>query len=1229
MNKRILHTILVFLMVGFISGCSTKKNTRLSRAYHNLTSHYNIYFNAKESLKSGEARINKMVEDDYTRLLLIYKDSDPSTAKMANADMEDVILRCSKLIKVHSITKKPKRKGGKRSRKYIEFASKEEFNKWIDDSYLLMGKAYFYQDKFISAINNFSYVIRKFSEEEIKYEAFIWLIRSYTEMERFMEASEVIQSLQGDNMFPKKLERSLAIAIADYYIKQNEYQEAIKYLDIAVNKTFWKKQKARLVFIEAQLYQEIGDYANSSAKFREVTKLNASYKMEFNARINAAGVFTGQGDMEKLKKELGRMLRNEKNVDFRDQIYYALGNIFYKEGNTETAIDNFRKSVSTSVSNDFQLAQSAITLADIYFDQLEYRNSQAYYDSAMVVIDENYPNHENITLRYNGLTLLVDNLVMVEREDSLQKIALMDPADRNSLIDDLIAAEEEKIKKQEMANNIGGGNTGFYRANEYRFGLGSTRTGGGWYFYNPQTVTYGKNQFQQLWGRRKLEDDWRRANKSSSSTDILDEFAELIDSTQIEVRETDPLKREFYTQDLPLNDSLMALSHERIKDALYNAGKIFKSEFSNYERAIGSFEELNRRYPGNVYTLSAYFDLYDLNELAGNMPQSNHYRNLIIQDFPDSKYAKYLLNPNFFIDMEAQKDSLNRLYQYTFSKYKTGKYAQVITLTGQMKELEPDSIIMPKIDFLRTVALGVESNLQQLETGLRNHLGQYPKHETSVLVKDILSLIEDSTLADYQKLVEIGYLNDEIQNEELQSGNRNEDDEFGGKFAYDDDLLHYFIVAFPRAAEVDVNRLKFDIANYNIDHYTKLDFDIETDNLDAKTGLLVVRALTNKQQSLIYFRSIIRQAEVFQSLQDIEYINIVASSTNYRAILADKSLSDYLRYFVKNYSRFIGSNFEDEEFDDVSPEEMMAKVEEQEEALEEQGTFVMVAGGGKSSSIYNPAIDTIQCFVLALKNPGDAFRPTLSKFSTFNKREFRVWSLAMQLKKAGDYQLMVVKGIPGFAEGMSYFRTAITNRDLFDELEQISYRNFLITNDNLDALIESGNVDEYMNFFRTSYIQRAPAGAPATVQPAANIITNDPVGQQEEVTAKEYSGAYKTEIEKPHFFVLVIPSEGVNNELFISGIEQFNTTNYSSDGLQITEQTLDDFRSIIKISGLKDKDTAMQYLRQITRDRSVYIPLGKATYRNFLTTEENFEIFLQEKNITKYMDFYKQVYLGK
>ena len=1225
MKRLFLHTIFILFLVAVFSGCSTEKNTRVTRTFHNVTSKYNIYFNANESVKAGLLAVDERIEDDFTRVLPIYKESDPAVVRLVKSDMDYAVVKCSKLVEIHSITKKPKRKKGGGSRKYQEFASQEEFNKYIDDSYLLMGKAYLYQQNYFAAIDHLSYVVRKYPKEETADEAQIFLIRAYTELERFIEANEVIQAIQSYEKFPKKFERDLALATANYYTKQKEYTDAIRMLDIAIKKTFRKRDKARYQYIIAQLYQELGQNAQASEAFRAVIKMNPNYTMAFNARINSAGVFSGEGNTEDLKKELNKMLRDKKNADFRDQIYYALGNVHFREGSRDLAEEDYKMSVATSFNNQYQRALSAITLANLFYEDLNYRGSQSYYDSAMIIIDENYPDFKNVEARYRNLTNLVDNLLMVERQDSLQKIALMPEAQREALITQMMEAEQERQRNMENLATQGASDQGYYRSNRYRMGMGSSG-GGGWYFYNPQTVSYGRVTFQQQWGRRPLEDDWRRSNKNTVMTGEDEEMAEDVEPE--EQRVEDPLKREFYTQDLPLTDSLMAISHERIRDALYNAGKIFKSEFEDYPRSAQSFEELNRRYPTNIYLLSAYFDLYDLYELMGDKEKSNFYRNLIVSNFPESKYAQYLLNPNFFVEMEARTDSLNRMYQETFRNYKQGNYRNVLTLTSDMKSMKPDSVIIPKIDFMQMVAEGTQTDVHHFENLLKGYLEKYPQKEPSPLAKEILTLIQDSTLADYQKLVEMGYISEEIQNEELLDNNI-ANDEFGGKFTYDEDLLHYFVIAYPREDEnkIDLNRLKFDIANYNIDHYTKVDYDIETDNLDENVAFVVVRSMTNKENALIYHGAIIRKAAVFQALKGIDYMNFVISSTNYRTVKSEKSTADYLKFFVKNYSRFIRSNFTDEG-PDISPEELMARAAAEDNALKERGSFVSVTT--VAAGPFNTQVDTTQNFVLAVKDKGMPLRQLLNLFSDFNRQNFRAWNLALQLKQTNEYQLMIIQGIPTLNESMSYFRRVVTSRNLFEPLGQATYRNFLITNENLQTLIDENKVEDYLNFFRSNYIQRRTdqesTGSTGITKPATQAAETTAAGTA--ISASEYSGVYNTNVEGAHKVVFVIPATGINKVAFISGLQRYNDTNFGGSGFTISEQPLDEFRLMVIVNGITDKATAQLYFSNVVRSRDLFTPLGNAEYRNFLVSNENFDIFLEQKNIVGYMDFYKKVYLG-
>ncbi len=1177
----------------------------MSRAINNISAHYNVYFNGNESLRIGSEKINNSYEDDFSKVLPLFKSTNPSTATVAGSDMDNAILKGSKLIQSHSITKKPKRRKN-RSKSYIKLASREEFNNWVDDAYVLMGKAYFYKHSFSSAIENFSYVVRKYDNDPSRYTAYIWLIRSYTETERYVEAFEIIQQLQSDEDFPRKLEGELAAVTADYYARQLSYKEGIPFISIAVKQSSKKQDKLRYKYVLAQWYQETGDPEKASQVFREIARMNPPYKMAFNAHISAAGTFTGTGDAEKLRKELRKMLRDKKNLEFRDQIYFAMGNISMKEGNKTQAKKEYTNSAALSSENLYQRALSCLTLAQIYFEEPEYKMAQSYYDSAMVVIDDKYPNYPQISERHKSLTRLTDNIYAVEREDSLQRIALMDEPTRNALIDKWIKQASQAEEEARLAESNQMMNQNYFRQNESRFGLSQKQEGAGWYFYNPTTVAYGKVEFERLWGKRKLEDNWRRSDKSAN-VEGEDELAEdSLMTEQVQVKKVkDPKSREFYTQDLPVNDSLLLISHSKIRNGLFNSGRIFKTEFDDFPRAIESFTELDKRYPDNIYTLSSWFELYDLYSKLNDQANSDNYKDLITRTYPDSKYAKYLINPNYFIELEARADSVNRLYQQAFLDFKTGNYAQSGKVVGQIMQMNPDSVLVPKLKFFKIIDEGTASTRENFGKLLTDYISTYPKAEPIPLAGEILKLIQDSTLVDYQKMVASGYLNDVIQNSELLPGNQKGADEFGGKFSFDEDLLHYFIIAYPKDAIIDLNRLKFDLANYNIDHYTKIDFDIETQNLNSNSSLVLVRSLNDKEQGLIYFRSIIKKRDVFESLKNIKYVNFIASSTNYREITTDKDYAEYLKFFVKNYSRFITGDFSDELLPE--PEELLAKAQKEDELPKEKGSFVSINPVSSGIDLYTNEESGQQNFVIAVNSAGANLKSVTAAFNAHNRDQYRSADLSIRQSQVADYQLMIVSPFKTKNEAIGYFTKSVANRKLFKSLDTLSYRNFIITDANLKKLTETKRISDYLNFFNTNYI-----GALASLQNSGEAA---------------YKGPYSSAIEGTQSYFLIIPKEEVNVDKLVEAIRKFNEQNYSQQSLVFSSSMLDDFRILIKVEGLANVQSGLVYLRAIVNNQQVYGPIQNANYRNFIISPENETIFRKDKNILTYMEFYKQFYL--
>lgn len=1070
-KRGITHIVLFLLVMIALSECSTKKNTVLTRTYHNITAHYNVYFNGHEALKSGEKKIENAYPDDYSKVLPVFKSSDPRTDKTATTDMNVAIDKSIKLIKLHSITKKPALRG-KMTDSYREFASKTEFNRWVPEAYLMMGQAYFFQHKFSSAISNFSLLIRNYKDASCRYDALLWLVRGYVESERFSEAQDQLVRLEADPGFPKRLQGDLAAVTADLYIRLGKNEEAISYLQTAIKLIHQRKAKIRYHFILAQLYHETGKEDLAATQYQQVVKMHPPYEMAFYAQINTVLASSDEASTDKLIGQLKKMLTSNNNRDYFDLIHFALGNIYQKKGETDLAINHYKLASVYGTNNNVQKTQTCITLANLYFSKKKYIPASCYYDSAMLVLDNQDPSYKLISDRATGLENLVQNLRIYNKEDSLQRLAKMSTSDRNKLIDQWIVLAKAKKRKEDQQKEFPANQQTLISINSI-----SGQDASVFYFYSPTTIAYGKKDFERLWGKRKLEDNWRRKDKKAnmnSSPEEADQKQITAVTDSLKKQKTDSFSREFYMAEIPVNDSLMLLSNERLKTSLFQAARILKNEFADYTSSTELFLELLKRFPGNEYELSAYFDLYEEYTTLNNSSLSSKYKNLIISKYPQSKYALYLLNPKYLIELQSKNDNINRIYEQAFSLFKQKKYTEVTSVCNRMITMGPDSLLKPKIEFLKAVSEPGGNNNQLLASNLKHFVHSFPNSEPKPLADEILKLINMNAFTDYQKLVESGYLSNVIKNDEIKSA-ANKNDECGGKFSYDSDLLHYFVIAFPANVSVDLNRLRYDIANYNIDHYTKIDFDINTENLNPQTKLVSVRSIEDKDHALIYFRSIIRKKNVFQTLNKVSYVNFIISSSNYRTLLNDKNYDDYLRFFIKNYSHFTQGNFSQEEIDEA-PETLMNKLSTDNQP-KEKGSYVIVPSATTGTSQGRPVISDAtftrpHAFILAIYDSTLTINPIRSAFDLFNKQQFSELHLSIDVKQISGLKLLIIKDLPNASAAMDYFKKIVDNRNLFNHLSDGKYRNFVIEKENLSRLSSSSDVDSYISVFRDKYLKK-------------------------------------------------------------------------------------------------------------------------------------------------------------
>jgi tetratricopeptide (TPR) repeat protein len=1073
LNYSVKNILCLLLLSAVVLGCSTKKNTAVSRAYQNMTSHYNVYFNAKESLKAGLLRIDKTIPDDYTHSLPVYKTSNPLAAKAATSEMELTILKCSKLIALHSISKSPERKSNT-SERYKKFASKGEYNKWVDQSYVLMGEASYYNHDYHRAIENFNYVIRKFTDSPSHYIAFLWMARTYIETGDNDKALEIFKMLERDGGFPKNAKKDLNIAQAHYYLKNNQLDEAISHLKTALQSHFPRNENLRYNYLLAQLLASTDKPDEAVQQYRYVLKMRPPHQIAFNARISSMELAGGNNDA--IKNQLKKLLADENNTEFRDRIYYAIGQIALKENRKSDALSAFRLSVKNSTTNNSQRALSSLTVARILFEENNYLLSACYYDSVMAVIDNNYPGYQEIMTRAGSLRRLADNLNTISREDSLQRLAKMPEAERNALINSIISKIQQEEAKKLAQANAEASSQNYFRAQQYRPQISVADNQNLWYFYNPSTVGIGKSEFQRIWGKRKLEDDWRRKNKASTITEDAEQMTEAIKAIatpETKKKIADPKSKEYYLQYIPLTDSLRRISTELIKAAFFNAGRSYQTDFNNSLKAIATFEELNRRYPGSIYELPAWFELYQLNKQADNTPQAALYKDKIIKGYPDSKYAKYLLNPAYFAEMEANNAVVEKKYAEAFRFYRASDYNNAKKMATETIALKPDSNLVPKARFIELVSEAPNQDRTDFASALDHYIKAFPKAPTKEIAIQIRNLLKTNALDDYHQLLTKGYVNENIVNNELKPTGNAGKDEFDGKYSYEEDMFHYYIIAFSSEAHVDVSRLIYDLANYNLDYYTSTDFDIEAVNLNPKTQMVVVRSIPDKVEGLIYFRSIIRKRPVFQALKGIEYVNFVASSSNYRKIIEDKDYLDYLKFFMKNYSPYINSQIPADVL--PSPMELIAKARKVEEPVE-KGKFILLKqeilkdATSKPLNDYKgpyktePSKDNLFAMVFQPSEVEGA--KLINSFNAFNSANFGGPSIKISVDPLDDFRsILLVSGLGEYPSALAYFKKVVTDQALLASLKNVNYRDFVINAENLTIFKKEKDINQYLDFF--------------------------------------------------------------------------------------------------------------------------------------------------------------------
>lgn len=871
MTKRNILRLMAPIFIGSlillgIASCTTQKNNWRTRAFHNVCCHYNGYFWGKLAFDEGIDNLKQTHKEDYTDIIPVYVYPDPTDDGALYPNMSRAIKKADTMIQKHTITNKAKK----------EIPDAVHYIKYC---YLLLAEAHLYKNDLLEASDILDYATKEYRKTDYRDEAVIWQARTYNELGSVSKAEEDVDLLRTDKKLPKKLIPEALAVVADWNMRIGQYAEVQAQLQKALRYEKDKKAKARYFFIIAQIAERAGENKKAYDCYTQCLMLHPYNDMDFEARIKRAILYLG-GDKEneKIKENLVKMLRPTKYIDNRDQIYYALAEIALKESDEPLATTDLNKSIKASTTNKIQKAISFLALGNIAFDHESYKPARLYYDSAVKALPKKYRGRDTIVTRQQDLDKLVKALNIIDREDSLQKIAKLGQKGAEKYVDSLMASEQKENEKKEREKQI----LDINQVNIPVIGASN----GKWYFYNPSAVSQGIAEFIQHWGNRPLEDNWRRSSKIADNLQATtgNDTTRNDSTRRIAYSKKDSIKnksgRGKFMKNIPLTDAQMQASNDSLIEAYSTVGFIYEEHIKNYHKAEETYEEMLTRFPDNKYKLYAYYNLYKMYTQTGNQERADYYKNILLTKYPDTEYALLIKSPEKYRQQqEANRQEILKIYAATLASYKEQNYAEVLNQCAQVDSLYPKNPEMPKFAFMEAGAIGHAKGLEAYKNALEKVIIDYPKDTLKVVAQSILDYLnkKPKEAVKLPKTDTVIYLKDK-------------------------DTTYFYILAIDnkQAGKITEVSQSLNLMNKNI--YSQNHLTTEDLFLNSSQQILVTRKFRSEAEAKDYWSYVNSTPNILKALSSGSYQAFYISNKNFSILIKHGKSDEYIPFFNINLS---------------------------------------------------------------------------------------------------------------------------------------------------------------------------------------------------------------------------------------------------------------------------------------------------------------------------------------
>ncbi len=834
---------LLAIIMLVVSSCSTTRDNFFSRTYHQTTTKYNGYFNANESVKRGLQKIKDAHKDNYQQIISLDKINRLDLPGQVFPNMDRAIEKTTKMITRHS----------------MEINNKEK-NKWIDDNYYLMAKARFYKKEYLASQNTFKFLIRSFPKSALFNNSVIWSARCDLRLGNIQAAKKTLNFYIDEKKLTKKETIDFNLVLTEISINEKNHKKAITSIKKAIAVSKKNKNRARYYFVLAQLNEMLKEGDKAILNYNNVIKSNPEYEMSFRASLNKANSYTySSGKSSVLLKEYGKMLKDAKNKDYRDQIYYAIGEIKLNDGDTSSAVLNFQNSINSFLFDVNQKLQTHQRLANIYFEKKLYKKTYNQKDSILMLIDISHENYVSIKKFHKNLKDVVDNKNIINEQDSLLSLGLMSAEERNKKIDDYITSLKQK-DMDERAQKEEERNSGSFNLYEYNKNQNNLPVGGGWYFYNPTAISFGFSEFLTRWGNRKNEDNWRRKNKTQMNADELEEQGE-VEGPSVKER----YSRDYYLSKIPISKNQQDSTLNKIEKAYYNLGVHLKNNFDDYPSSIDVFEEMLTRFVDTEYKLLVYIQLINLYDIVNELDAKKNVLSFLQKEFPDNKYV----NPKTGEVLDKQENNKKSDYELIYELYNNENYYDALELINKTTQIElSDRLNVEMIKaFCLSKIYGKKKFVEALESIVKNN----PKTTHAKKSSEMLDVL-------YGSFYETE----------------------GDLYKMEPKSKHHVIITVSDL-QVDIPEIQNIIVKFNNKNYNSSKLKTSNLLLNKETQIIKISDFNDSKEALNYYES---------TLKDRDYINIynqkgidkmIISKSNFINLLNQKKIQDYKIYFNEKY----------------------------------------------------------------------------------------------------------------------------------------------------------------------------------------------------------------------------------------------------------------------------------------------------------------------------------------